>query len=181
MVDPTCSELATKAELQELRNQLNAVLGDKEDGSKVTLFAKGVSDTALQAGVGLTLLGMAKNVAPLAVTDILLEGAATGVTWQKMASMNTGIRAKFGNGTTGSLAGINAVANTAGQGAGAAQTSAQVAKTGAGSMLLLANLAQLAATLMLNKATVDIFDYRINQESAGTQFALDAQNESMLR
>jgi myosin heavy subunit len=178
---PTCDDLATKAELQELRDQLNEALGEKEDGSKVTLFAKGASNTVVQAGVGLTLLGMAKNVAPKAVTDILLEGAATGVTWQKLASMNTGIKAKFGNGTTGSLAGVNAIANTAGQGAGAATTSAQVAKTSAGSMLLLANLAQLAATLMLNKATVDIFDYRINQEVAGTQMALDAQNVSMLR
>ncbi|PSB05762.1 hypothetical protein C7B62_24500 [Pleurocapsa sp. CCALA 161] len=178
---PTCEELATKAELQELRDQLNAVLGDKEDGGKVDLFVKGASNTVLQAGVGVTLLGMAKNVAPKAVTDILLEGAATGVTWQKLASMNTGIRAKFGNGTTGSLAGVNAIANTAGNGAGAAQTAAKVGGTSAGGLMVLANLAQLAATLGINKATVDIFDYRINQEAAGTQLALDAQQASMLR
>ncbi|PSB05602.1 hypothetical protein C7B62_24855 [Pleurocapsa sp. CCALA 161] len=178
---PTCDELATKAELQELRDQLNAVLGEKEDGSKVDLFAKGASNAVLQAGVGVTLLGMAKNVAPKAVTDIILEGAATGVTWQKLASMNTGIKAKFGNGTTGSLAGINAVANTAGNGAGVAQTAAKVGGTSGGSIMLLGNLVQIAGTLALNKATVDIMDARIEAEATGSRQALDQINNTMLR
>jgi hypothetical protein len=40
---PTCDELATKAELQELRDQLNAVLGEKEGGGTATIFEKGLS------------------------------------------------------------------------------------------------------------------------------------------
>lgn len=178
---PTCDELATKAELQELRDQLNAVLGEKEDGSNTTLFAKGASNPLIQAGAGLTLLGMAKNVAPKAVVDILLESRPTGTTWQQMASANTGIKAKFGNGTTGSLAGVNAIANTAGSGAGVASTGAKVAGTGAGAVMLLGTLVQVAGTLALNKATVDIFDKRIEAEASGTRFALDQQNSMILR
>lgn len=176
-----CDDLATKAELQELRDQLNEALGTREDGGKVTLFAKGASNPVVQAGVGLTLLGMAKTVAPKAVTDILLEGAATGVTWQKMASMNTGIRAKFGNGTTGSMSGMDAVANTAGGAAGAASAGGKVAATSAGAVMLLASLVQIAGTLALNKATVDIFDARIEAEASGSRQALDQVNNNMLR
>ena len=47
--------------------------------------------------------------------------------------------------------------------------------------MLLSTLTQIAGTLALSKATVDIFDYRINQEAAGTQLALDAQQASMQR
>lgn len=178
---PTCDELATKAELQELRDQLNAVLGEKEDGSSATLFALGASNTVVQAGVGLTLLGMAKSVAPKAVTDILLEGRPVGTTWQKMASMNTGIKAKFGNGAIKSLQGLDAIANTAGAGAGTAATGAKVASTGAGSIMLLGTLVQVAGTLVLNKATVDIMDARIEAEASGARQALDQQNSTMLR
>ena len=178
---PTCDDLATKAELQELRDQLNAVLGEKEDGTKVNLFAKGASDSIVQGAAGITLLGMAKNVAPKAVTDIIFEKSGGGQTYQQFASGNTGIKAKFGNGTAGSLAGVNAIANTAGSGAGTAATGAKVASTGAGSIMLLGTLVQVAGTLVLNKATVDIMDARIEAEASGVNQALDQQNSTMLR
>lgn len=178
---PVCEDLATKAEVQELRDQLNALLGEKEDGSYETLFAKGASNPVVQGAGAVTLLGMAKVTAPKAVVDIIMEGQATGSTWQKMASMNTGIKAKFGNGAVKSLQGVDAVARTAGGSAGVANAGAKIAGNGAGAVMLLGNLVNIAGTLALNKATVDILGARIETESAGAQQALNQQNTMMLR
>ncbi|NJL52276.1 MAG: hypothetical protein HC930_08735 [Hydrococcus sp. SU_1_0] len=181
MVDPKCSDLATKEELQELRDQLNALLGEKEDGSKVDLFVKNNSALAT-AGLGaVTLLGMAKNVAPKAVVDIITEGTPVGTTWQKLASMNTGIKAKFGNGAIKAMSGVDIVANTAGQAAATSTTAAKVAGNAASSLAVLASLVQIAGTLALNKATVDILSDRIDAEASAASKALDQQNSSMLR
>jgi hypothetical protein len=180
---PTCDELATKAELQELRDQLNAVLGEKEDGTKVDLFVKGASNPLIQAGAGLTLLGMAKTNAPKVITDIILEGGtnAANLLHVDFAKGNAVLKSVTGKGTTNNLVHLNKVSKVAGQSGQVARTATQVGGTSAGGVMLLANLTQIAGTLALSKATVDIFDYRINQEAAGTQLQLDAQQASMLR
>ena len=124
---------------------------------------------------------MAKTVAPEAITDIVLGGLSSEPVWKDLANGNAQWTKVKGNRSRVLFPDMNKVSQTAGNGAGAATTATKVGGTSAGGMLLLANLAQFAATLGLNKATVDILDYRINQEAAGTQLALDAQQASMQR
>jgi hypothetical protein len=176
-----CEDLATKAELQELRDQLNHLLGEKEDGSHENLFEKG-KDKVLVGGAGLlTLLGLAKTVAPNAITEFVLEGAATNVIHADFAKGNTQLKAVKGNGVKAPVIPINQVAKTAGMGVAGTEAAVAVGATGVQAASLYGGLAAIAASLGLNKATVDIFDNRINQEAAATQAALDAQNASMLR
>jgi hypothetical protein len=176
-----CEALATAAEVQELREQLNALLGEKEDGTKVSLFAKGQGNTTLLAGGALTLLGMAKVNAPKVIVDIIKStptpqgfavDAAKGQVLHELLK---------GNGTKVPATPLNDTTKLAGQGAGAATTATQVGGTAAGSLMLLATLVQIAGTLALNKATVDILGNRIDAEAAGTQTALDTQQNTMLR
>jgi predicted nucleic acid-binding Zn-ribbon protein len=175
-----CEDLATKAELQELRDQLNHLLGEKEDGSKETIFAKGKTNTLIGAAGGVTLLGMAKVNAPKVITELVLERPEFTNIAKDFASGNATWTTVKGNAARVPLPELTAVTKTAGQGVVAAETATTVASTAAGGVTVVATLAQIAATLAINKATVDIFDYRINQEAAGTQAALDAQNTTML-
>jgi hypothetical protein len=61
----SCEALATKAEVQELRNQINTLLGKKEDGS--------VQDVLTQGNLGIdTILGESVALASTAMQDIEL-------------------------------------------------------------------------------------------------------------
>jgi predicted nucleic acid-binding Zn-ribbon protein len=176
-----CEALATAAEVQELREQLNQLLGEKEDGTKVSLFTKGQGSTTVLAGGALTLLGMAKVNAPKVVIDIIKSTPTPqgfAVDAAKGQVLHELLKA---NGTKVPAAALNDTTKLAGQGATGAATAAQVGGTAAGSLMLLATLVQIAGTLALNKATVDILGNRIDVESAGTAAALDQQNNTMLR
>jgi uncharacterized coiled-coil protein SlyX len=176
-----CEALATAAEVQELREQLNELLGKKEDGGKETIFEKGKSNLLIGAAGGLTLLGMAQTNAPSVITDIVMGGVGTESVWKDLANGKAQWHKVKGSGATARMPNMETLSKTAGQGAGAAQTATGVGATGAASLLLLATLVQIAGTLALNKATVDILGNRIDVESAGTQAALDQQNDTMLR
>jgi hypothetical protein len=176
-----CEALATAAEVQELREQLNELLGEKEDGSKVNLFTKGQGSTTLLAGGALTLLGMAKVNAPKVIVDIIKStptprgfavDAAKGQVLHELLK---------GNGSKVPSPPLNDVTKLAGQGAGAASTAVQVGGTSAASLMLVATLVQIVGALALNIATVNILGGRIDAEAAGTQAALDQQNNTMLR
>lgn len=176
-----CEALATAAEVQELREQLNELLGKKEDGGKETIFEKGKSNLLIGAAGGLTLLGMAQTNAPKAVIDMIMEGRTSNPLHTDFAKGNTSFKLIKGNGASIASAGLNNVTQMTGQSAGAATTAAGVGGTAAASLMLLATLVQMVGTLALNKATVDILGNRIDAESAGTQAALDQQNDTMLR
>jgi hypothetical protein len=175
-----CEDLATKAELQELRDQLNELLGEKEDGTKEILFAKD-KDKVLVAGGGLlTLLGMAKVTAPNAITDIVVEGTAGNVVQGNFTKGYAELRAVKGNGIKAAVGGLNNVAIAAETGAAGTAVGAGVASTASGATLALGGLAVLTAGVSLNVATVNVLDSRIEAEASATQTALNAQQQTML-
>ncbi|NJL51175.1 MAG: hypothetical protein HC930_01270 [Hydrococcus sp. SU_1_0] len=181
MVDPTCGDLATKAELQELRDQLNAVLGEKEDGSKVDLFTSGATGIAT-AGLGATtLLGMAKTVAPEAITDLVLEGASSEPIWKDLASGKAQWMKVKGSGLKRFMPDLDKVSKTAGQATKAGKAGAKIGSSSAGGIGALADLTTIAGTLYLNKMTVDILEERIEAEARGTQVGIDQVHTSSLR
>ena len=181
MADLSCEALATKAELQELRDQLNEALGTKEDGSTQTLFQKGAGTTAVGAGLGLTLLGMAKTNAPNVITDIGLSAPGTQPIWKELSNGTAKLLGFKGNGRGLPLTNLNKVTKVAGTATVATQATATTGVAVGASMALLANLVTIAATLVLNIATVNILGGRIDAEARGTKLQLDALNNSMLR
>ena len=176
-----CPEFATKDELQELRDQLNEALGDKEDGSKVELFKKGESPLAIAAGIGATLFGLAKTNAPKVVTDIVLENPGTGSIWKELSSGTAQLLGFKGNGAKVPLSGLNQVGKVSGQSQLSSVASTKASAGAASATMLLANLIQIGATLALNIATVNILDGRIDAEARGAQVQIDAVNSSMIR
>lgn len=176
-----CEDLATKAELQELRDQLNEVLGKKEEGGTEQLFAKGKSPTVAAGAVGVTLLGLTQTRAANAIVDIGVDKAAEGVVWKELAQGKAKWISTKGNGVKKTVEALNTVSKTAGAAGGGAALGSKTAGVAAGGVLLLANLVNIAMTLALNIATVKVLDKRIDAEARGTQVALDAINGSMLR
>lgn len=181
MVDPSCANLATKAELQELRDQLNAALGSKEDGGIETIFASGKSTTAITAGIGVTLLGMAKTNAPNVITDIALQKASEAPIWKELEARTAKWITTKGNGSKLPSKALEELGKAAGQGVRVGKTSAKVAKNSANATMALANLVTIGATLALNKFTVDVLDKRIDAEAKGAKLQADANSAAMLR
>lgn len=177
----SCEDLATKAELQELRDQLNAVLGEKEEGGTESLFEKGKSPGFAASALGVTLLGLTKTRAANAIVDIGVDKAAEGVIWKELAQGKAKWLSTKGNGTKKSITALNKVSKVAGQARGVAGTASQVSSKGAAGVMLLANLASIAASLGLNIATVKVLDKRIDAEATGMRESLDFANSSMLR
>ena len=84
MVDPVCSELATKAELQELRDQLNSWLGEKEDGGSEKIFIAGAGGLITAGLVADTALQATKDRAKEAITDIVIDSADDAPIWKQL-------------------------------------------------------------------------------------------------
>lgn len=178
---PTCDELATKAELQELRDQLNAVLGKKEDGSKVNAFVKGQAPV-LSAGAMLgTVFVATQERAANAVMDIVLDNPANEPIWRDLANGNAKWSTVKGSGSRGPLPDLSKISKAAGSGASISTVGAKTTAASGAGIGVLANLAAIGTTLALNKATVDVFDQRIAAEAKGAQLQIDAVNSGMLR
>jgi hypothetical protein len=176
-----CEDLATKAEVQELRDQLNAVLGEKEDGSQAEVFTAGGGIAGGLLLSASTMLGFAKKNAPKAITQITMtKGVANGFAFG-LPEGKAVLEALKADGQKVPQQALNEIGEQIGKNKAVGSTGAAVASNGAASLMLLATLVQIAGTLALNKATVDIFDARVNAESAGVQQALNQQNASMLR
>ena len=174
----TCEALATKAELQELRDQLNLALGTKEDGSTQTLFEKDAGTTVVTAGVGVTLLGMATTNAPNVITDIVSSGNVTPLDFSKKKVKLSVI--KGGKNVVQSVP-LSTIGEVAGSGVIGSQGAVGAGITMAASLAVLSSLVSIAGSLLLNIATVKILDSRIEAEARGTKVQLDAINSSMLR
>ena len=176
-----CEDLATKAELQELRDQLNELLGTREDGTTETLFEKDAGTTLIVGGAGLTLLGLAKNAAPNVITDIVLEAPGTQSIWKELSNGSAKLLGFKGNGRELPITSLNKVGKVAADGVSAGRLNAGATANAGASLNLLANLTNLAGTLALNIATVKVLDNRIEAESKGAQLQIDTLNRSMFR
>lgn len=174
-------ELATKAELQELRNQLNEAFGQKEGGGKDEVFKAGAPLAGgLIQGAGTVYLAT-KIRAGNALTDIVLDSSGNSPIWKELEKGTAKLNGFTGNGAKKSLSGFTNVTKTVGSNSGAAVSTVAVASKAAAATAVLANLVSIAASLALNIATVKVFDSRIEAEAKGTQLQLDAVNNSMLR
>ena len=176
-----CEDLATKAELQELRDQLNALLGEKEDGGTEEIFRAGVGGASSLASAAATVYAGTKLRALQAITDIQLAGQTNNVIHANFANGSTTLKLVKGGGQSVSSAPLNLLGKSAGTGAAGAGLTAQAGVTAVAGLAVLSSLVQLGVNLALNKATVDILDNRIEAEARGTQLQIDAVNTSMLR
>jgi hypothetical protein len=176
-----CEDLATKAELQELRDQLNAVLGDKEGGGQAQVFTAGGGILATIAAIATTKLGFAKEAAPKAITQITMtKGVANGFAFG-LPEGKAVLEALKADGQKVPQQALNEIGEQIGKTKAVGQVGTKFAGTSAGAVMVLGNLASIGTNLALNKATVDIFDARVNAEVAGVQQALNQQNSTMLR
>ena len=176
-----CPDYATKEELQELRDQLNEALGETEEGGKISLFEQGKDSNLIKGGLALTLLGLTKTRAANAIVDLAIDNPAFEPIYRDFAKGNAKWAKVKATGQRIPLPNLTKQATVAGQGVAGSATVAKVGVAAGGGVLLLANLVQIAGTLALNKATVDILDERIDAEARGAQLQIDAVNNSMLR
>jgi DNA repair exonuclease SbcCD ATPase subunit len=71
---PVCSDLATKAELQELRDQINALLGVKEDGSVIDVLSSG--DLPVETVLGDTITNAMRDIELVDENDVTYNAAS---------------------------------------------------------------------------------------------------------
>lgn len=148
-----CEDLATKAELQELRNQINQLLGQpEEEGSLIDVLGLGSLDGTLLAG---TIF-----LAGTAMQDLQLAGSFGSNVGQALLKNQAQFVKVTGRGVQSNLNGLQQVAKA---NAGKAAIGAQGAKLASSSLGLVANLATIIGTLGLNIATVNILGNRIDQ------------------
>ena len=178
---PTCDELATKAELQELRDQLNAVLGKKEDGGAVQVFEKGLSPGAIGTVMLGTTFVATQDRAANAIMDIILSNPSESSIWQGLKSGAQKIEKVAGNGVKTVSQGLTKVGNLLGKSVAATATTAKAAGAAASTTGLLGDLVVLGGTLAINIGTVHVLDKRIQAESEGAARAFDAANYGMIK
>ncbi len=178
---PTCDDLATKLELQELRDQLNSWLGEKESGGNQKIFVAGAGGIISAGLVADTALQATKTRAKNALTDIAVDSVSEAPIWKQLKDGTAKWTGTRGNGAKESIKGLTNVSKTIGAGAEAATAATAVAAKNMAAMSILANLAAIAASIGINIATVKVFDARIEAEAKSTTAAIDATNNSMLR
>ena len=179
---PTCNDLATKAELQELRDQLNAVLGETEEGGMIPLFVAGVLPSAI---VGNAITGTSFNKtkvrAAQAITDVLIQKTTSDPIWQELQKGTAQFVKVKGNAAVELLSSLNQVGKVIGQNTAATVAASQSAVAISNSLALLSSLVSVAATLGISIATVKVLDKRIEAEARANQSSLDALNQGALK
>ncbi len=159
MVDPSCANLATKAELQELRDQLNAIFGKSASGVK-DIFAQGsLEGTSIQASLGYADTAMQDISTPLGDDNEILTAIAVGsAVFQK----------QIGSGTKVVLNGMGKAFTGVGKAAKAVPAMLSGLKINAEvSSLTLALVSQAFQTYFTVK-TLDLI--KMNQENNDAQF-----------
>ena len=175
-----CEDLATKAELQELRDQLNAIIGETEDGGTTEVFQAGVGGAGSFAQAAATVWAGTKLKAANAISDISF-GSGVNPTSANLANGTAKLKLLKGGNNVVQFPGGEAITKLAGQNSQTVSLSSKIGLTGAQGVGLLANLVNLGATLALTKLTVDILDNRIEAEARGARQQIDAVNTSMIR
>lgn len=177
----TCNDLATKAELQELRDQLNAVLGKKEDGGIVQVFTAGAAGLLVASLLGDTSYALAQERAANSIKEIALTKANEAPIWQQLKEGTAKWTTTKGNGIKVENQGLNTVGKLTGQNTATTAAASKAAAANANAVALLANLASIGATLAINIATVKVLDKRIEAEARGARQQIDAVNQGMIR
>lgn len=180
MVDPSCQDLATKAELQELRDQLNAVLGEKEDGGIEILFEAGSTASDIKDTIEFTVWALTKTRAAEALVDIKQNVVDFFTGNRNLASGQSQWLKVKGSGQSIGMLNLDKVTNSAGKVKLASKIGSKAIALGGGSLEFLSSLVQLGGNLALNKATVDILDKRIQAEARGLELQIDVVNEGVL-
>ena len=165
MVTP-CEDLATKAELEELKSQINKLLGQTENGGEIDVLTEGTLEG--------TKLENRMTLAQDAIQDISIQGAGLAVpaalSYQLVKEMQEGklqwIK-KTGSGLTKPLTQVNKVAKasatTTVQNAAVGTATATAAGTAAASMAVLTSLVGMIGNLAINIASTRILGNRIDQ------------------
>ena len=185
---PVCEDLATKTELeelkdevQELRDQLNTVLGEDESGAVKKIFEIGSDVNDVKGTAELAIWGLTKLRAAGALTDIrqavtsflpgstnLAKGASQ---WVKVA----------GNGATKPMINLDKISTIAGKGSATSKLASTVGGNSLAGLSILSDLVQLQGTLAINIGTVKVLDKRIEQEARGARLQIDSVNDGLLR
>lgn len=176
-----CEDLATKAELQELRDQLNAILGEREDGGAAQVFQAGLAPTSVVAQMAGSAYVGTKLKAYEAVKDIVFADPVNEPIRKEFAKGTAKWVAVKNSGSKIPLPDLSKVGKVAGTGAVAAPVVATAGATMMASMAVLSSLVSIGAGLALNIATVNVLDRRIDAEAKGAKTQIDAVNSSMLR
>ena len=181
MTDLSCEALATKEEVQELRDQLNSLLGQTEEGTQVELFQAGISQTQLNSIYAGTAIAIAARLFPEAITDIVTTTGASLTNWKDLAAGRAKLLLKKGRGAVTESSALSKFTKASGNGIGGGSLAAKGGGAGGAGLSILASLVQLGANLALNIATVNVLDDRIEAEARGAQVQIDAVNSSMIR
>lgn len=181
---PTCDELVTKLELEELKDKINRILGAKGDGTdyenvldepNIVLGLTGLG------GAGLTGSALWLQNAFNSINDIKLEKTGEKAIWKELKDGTAKITSLRGNGIQKEMPALKKLGQVAGAGVEVAAQAAATAGNAAAAVNLLATLVNIGMTLALNKITVDVFDKRIEAESKLAANAVEQVNNNMLK
>ena len=183
-----CEDLATKAglqelkdELQELRDQLNAMLGKKEEGGTVEIFQADAGIESIEGSLAGTAYINTQERALEALVDIKIEPELAEPTDKDLVEKKPEWVQVKGSGLALIIPGLAGVGKVAGTGSLATKIMTAVGNVSGGGIAVLSSLTSIGASLGLNIATVNILDERIEAEARGAQLQIDAVNTSMLR
>ena len=176
-----CEELATKAELNELKQQLNQLLGKKADGGEIDVIEQGdfegtliqekldLAESAIQDfGIGTEANGITSNVDEAAITSVT-TGALTYVALKGSGTFK--ILPKATAAAKGTITKIFQNASVGG-------VTATAAIGAAASASVVASLASIVTSLGLSIAETKVFGFRMDQIEKGMM--LDQQVTSSI-
>lgn len=164
-----CEALATKAELQELRDQLNTYLGAKEDGGNEEIFIAGSSTPASTILAGTTILGVGAALSQTAIQDIVLQGTVSQIIEKDLASDAAQWVKVKGNNVRTPLPDLSKLSKVAGQTATVAAPAAAAPAAAASATSLLASLALIASAVGIFAATDRVLGQRIDANEQAIQ------------
>ena len=175
-----CEDLATKAELQELKDQINNLLGKVEGGSALDVLNLGnLEGTKLGQGIDLAFEAIqdfgigTESEGFVSAVDVATLGLVADGSLKYVASKGSDVLKVLPNATqAASKTSLKVVQN-----ATVAKVGAKAAVVGSASLAVLASLVQIVTSLGLNIATVNVLGNRIDQnEKAILQYNQDYSN-----
>ena len=165
-----CEALATKAELEELKQKINKLLGKKEDGGEIdVLDSENLEGTLIDNGI---------NLALSAIQDFGIGTIAGGIIASPDGQSITGLAngsLKYvkvqGSNVIKLLPGATGAAKTASlkliQNAEVGKIATASGKLGSASIAVVSSLANIIASLGLNLATTKTLGFRVDQVEKG--------------
>ncbi|MDJ0576576.1 MAG: hypothetical protein QNJ65_15585 [Xenococcaceae cyanobacterium MO_234.B1] len=152
MSELVCEALATKAELQELRDQINQLLGKQEDGSVLNVLGLGSFEAT-------TIIGGTVLLAKESIKEIELAGTVADDIGKALADGSAQWVKVKGSGAKTPLPDLTSVSkNTAAK----ASIGVKGAKVAASTAALVSTVATMVASVGLTIATVEILGSRID-------------------